>query len=101
MLPVVAGEVSTRRHILLYTLLLVPVGIAPWPLGFAGPLYGFTSVVTGAIMLWFAWQVFRERRPVERAARHLFAFSILYLFLLFAVLLVERGWGGLIARIAA
>lgn len=101
MLPVVAGEVVTRRHILLYTLLLVPVGIAPWPLGFAGVMYGVTSVVTGAIMLWLAWQVFRERRPVERACRNLFAFSILYLFLLFAVLLVERGWGGMIARIAA
>jgi protoheme IX farnesyltransferase len=100
MLPVVAGEVSTRNHILLYTLLLVPVGIAPWPLGFAGALYGVTSVVAGAIMVWLAWQVFRERRPADRAARHLFAFSILYLFLLFAVLLVDRGWGGLIARIA-
>jgi protoheme IX farnesyltransferase len=98
MLPVVAGEVSTRNHILLYTLLLVPVGIAPWPLGFAGALYGVTSVVTGSIMVWLAWQVFRERRPAERAARHLFAFSILYLFLLFAVLLVDRGWGGLMAR---
>jgi protoheme IX farnesyltransferase len=101
MLPVVAGEIVTRRHILLYTLLLVPVGIAPWPLGFASALYGVTSVVTGAIMLLLAWQVFRERRPVERACRNLFAFSILYLFLLFAVLLVDRGWGGLIARIAA
>jgi protoheme IX farnesyltransferase len=100
MLPVVAGEVVTRRHILLYTLLLVPVAVAPWPLGFAGVMYGVTSVVTGAIMLLLAWQVFRERRPAERACRNLFAFSILYLFLLFAVLLVDRGWGGLIARIA-
>ena len=53
------------------------------------------------MLLLLAWQVFRERRPVERACRNLFAFSILYLFLLFAVLLVDRGWGGLIARIAA
>ena len=101
MLPVVAGEVVTRRHILLYTLLLVPVGIAPWPLSYAGALYGVTAVVSGAIMLLLAFQVFRERRPVERACRNLFAFSILYLFLLFAVLLVDRGWGGLIARITA
>ena len=70
-------------------------------LGFAGALYGVTAVVTGAIMLALAFQVLRERRPIERASRHLFAFSILYLFLLFAVLLVERGWGGLIARFAA
>jgi heme o synthase len=101
MLPVVAGDASTRRQILLHTLTLVPLGIAPWAFGYAGTLYGLTATVTGAIMLALALQVFRERRPVERASKHLFAFSILYLFLLFAVLLVERGWGGLIARLAA
>jgi heme o synthase len=101
MLPVVAGDASTRRHIVLYAFILVPIGIAPWPLGFAGALYGATAIVTGAIMLVLSCQVLRERRPVERACRHLFAFSILYLFLLFAALLVERGWGGLIARLPA
>jgi protoheme IX farnesyltransferase len=99
MLPVVAGEVSTRWQILLYTLLLVPLGIAPWALGFAGLLYGTVACVTGAIMLLLAVQVLLERAPAERACRNLFAFSILYLFLLFAVLLVERGWGGLLARL--
>jgi len=100
MLPVVAGDVSTRRHILFYTLILVPIGIAPWPLGFAGALYGATAVITGGIMVLLAAQVLSERRPVERASKQLFAFSILYLFLLFAVLLVDRGWGGLLARLA-
>jgi protoheme IX farnesyltransferase len=101
MLPVVAGDINARWQILLYTLILVPLAIAPWPLGYTGALYGTTSVVTGAIMLVLAFQVLRERRPIERACRHLFAFSILYLFLLFAMLLIERGWGGLIARLAA
>jgi protoheme IX farnesyltransferase len=101
MLPVVAGDVSTRRHIMLYTLVLVPLGISPWALGYAGALYGAVAAVTGAIILALAWQVLNERRPVERACRNLFAFSILYLFLLFATLLVERGWGGLIARLTA
>jgi protoheme IX farnesyltransferase len=101
MLPVVAGDAATRRHILFYTLILVPLGIAPWPLGFAGALYGVTAAVAGVIMVVLAAQVLRERRPIERASRHLFAFSILYLFLLFATLLVERGWGGLITRLAA
>lgn len=100
MLPVVAGDANTRLQILLYTLVLVPLGIAPWVLGFAGMLYGVVALVTGFGMLMLAVQVFRERRPVERASRHLFAFSILYLFLLFAVLLVERGWGGLITRLS-
>jgi heme o synthase len=101
MLPVVAGDASARRQILRYTLILTPLGVAPWALGFAGPLYGLTAVVTGAIMVALAWQVFCERRPAERASRQLFAFSILYLFLLFAVLLIERGWGGLLARLVA
>jgi len=101
MLPVVNGDASTRRQILLYTLILVPLGVAPWLFGYTGSIYGATAVVSGAIMLTLAWQVLRERRPAERASRNLFAFSVLYLFLLFAVLLVERGWGGLIARLAA
>jgi len=84
---------------MLYTLILVPLGVAPWLAGFAGVLYGGIALVTGAIMLTLAWQVLNERHPAERASRNLFAFSILYLFLLFATLLVERGWGGLITRL--
>jgi heme o synthase len=101
MLPNVAGDEATRLQIVLYTLLLVPLGIAPWPLGYAGAVYGVISVVTGALMVLLSLQVYRERAPQDRASRHLFAFSILYLFLLFAVLLVERGWGGLIGRFGA
>jgi protoheme IX farnesyltransferase len=101
MLPNVAGDAHTRLQILLYTLVLVPLGIAPWALGFAGTIYGVVSGITGAIMLLLAVQVLRERSPAERACRNMFAFSILYLFLLYAVLLVERGWGGLLARLAA
>src|SRR5262249_44364416 len=100
MLPVVNGDTSTRRQILLYTLLLVPLGIAPWPLGYTGAIYGTAAVVGGAIMLMLSWQVLRERGPAGPASPSPFGFSILYLFLLFAVLLVDRGWGGLIARLA-
>jgi heme o synthase len=96
MLPVVAGDMTTRRQILLYTLILVPLGIAPWALGYAGLLYGATALITGAIMLLLAALIYRERRPADGASRKMFAFSILYLFLLFAVLLVDSGWGGLI-----
>jgi protoheme IX farnesyltransferase len=78
----------------------VPLGIAPWLLGHTGAIYGVTAVISGAIMLMLSWQVLYERPPAERASRNLFAFSILYLFLLFAVLLADRGWGGLIARLA-
>jgi protoheme IX farnesyltransferase len=101
MLPVVAGDLVTRQHILVYTLILVPLGLAPWMLGYAGLMYGLVALGTGAVMLALAWQVYCERPPLEAASRRLFAFSILYLFLLFAVLLVERGWGGVIGRMAA
>jgi protoheme IX farnesyltransferase len=101
MLPVVAGELPTRRQILLYTLILVPLGIAPWALGYAGLLYGITALATGVVMIALAAQVYRERSPADRASKHLFAFSILYLFLLYAVLLIERGWDGLLVRWAA
>jgi len=100
MLPVVAGERETRRQILLYTILLAPLGVAPWFLGFAGPVYAAVSIATGAIMLLIAWQIWRERAPAYNACRNMFAFSILYLFLLFAVLLVERGFGGFMSWVA-
>src|SRR5579885_1593532 len=96
MLPVVAGDVNARTQILRYTLILAPLGFAPYALGFAGPVYGATATLAGAIMLWLAIQVWRERRPEDRASRNLFAFSVLYLFVLFAVLLIDRGFGGML-----
>ncbi|SCW78442.1 heme o synthase [Ancylobacter rudongensis] len=91
MLPVVAGPSETRRQILLYTLLLVPLAMSPFFLGMAGLGYGIVSGVSGALMLLLAVQVYRRREgaAAEVAARRLFGFSILYLFLLFAVLLIE------------
>jgi protoheme IX farnesyltransferase len=102
MLPVVAGARATRRQILFYTLILAPLGVAPWFLGFAGPLYAVVAIVGGAIMIALALRVMADRSgPVEQASKHLFAFSILYLFLLFAVLLIDQAWGGFAARLAA
>ena len=91
MLPVVSGPDETRRQILLYTLILVPLAMSPWFLGMAGLAYGIISGVTGAIMLGFAVQVYRKREGAvaEKTAKRMFAYSILYLFVLFAVLLVE------------
>ena len=91
MLPVVAGARETRRQILIYSLILVPVTLAPFALGFAGLLYGAGAAVLGALFLLLAARV--QRDGSERPARQLFAFSILYLFLLFALLLAERGLG--------
>ena len=91
MLPVVAGPDATRLQILLYTFVLVAVAFAPWPLGYFDAVYGVTSLVLGAGMLALAVNVYRHRVGSEalRATRRLFGFSILYLFALFATLLLE------------
>ena len=91
MLPVVAGPDVTRLQILLYTIVLVAIALAPWPLGYFDAVYGVMSLVLGAGMLALAINVYRrrERSASLRATRKLFAFSILYLFALFATLLGE------------
>jgi heme o synthase len=91
MLPVVAGPDATRLQILLYTIVLVAIAAAPWPLGYFDAVYGVTSLVLGAGMLVLAVRVYRHRTGslALRATRKLFAFSILYLFALFATLLIE------------
>jgi protoheme IX farnesyltransferase len=91
MLPVVAGPDATRLQILLYTVVLVAIAAAPWPLGYFDAVYGIASLILGGGMLALAVNVYvsRERSASLRATRKLFAFSILYLFALFATLLVE------------
>jgi heme o synthase len=89
MLPVVAGRSATAKQILVYSLLLLPVSILPWVLGFTGGAYGAVAATCGTIFVALAVQVRRSRGINQPAAHRLFAFSILYLFLLFAVLLAS------------
>jgi protoheme IX farnesyltransferase len=95
MLPNVKGPDATRLQILLYTLLLAPLGVAPAIFGYGGLAYAAVSVLAGLGMLLLAVQVYRRREGEEaaRSAGRLFAFSILYLCLLFATLLAEHGLG--------
>lgn len=93
MLPVVAGLAETRRQILIYSVLLVPIGVAPWFIGLGGIAYLATSIALGGYFLWLAVEVYRIRAEgpdADARARRLFLFSIFYLFALFAVLLVEQ-----------
>jgi heme o synthase len=92
MLPVVAGPAETRRQIWLYSLALVVLALLPSFIGMAGVAYLIAAVGLGAMFLYLAWRVRKitEGREADAAARHLFGFSILYLFLLFAVMLVEH-----------
>jgi len=92
MLPNVAGEAATRRQILLYTLILVPVAFAPVVLGFGGLAYAVAATLGGAAMILFALQILLAKgTDFTRACWRMFGGSILYLFALFAALLVE--WG--------
>jgi len=93
MLPVVAGPDETRKQIVIYSALLAPLALWPAFMGLAGGLYVLVAAGLGAIFLALALAVYRTRegREADRAARQLFAFSILYLFGLFATLLIERG----------
>jgi heme o synthase len=95
MMPNVAGPDSTRFQILAYTVLLAPLGLAPVAYGFGGLAYAIIGTVGGLGMLALAVQVYRlrEGEPAMRVAQQLFGFSILYLFLLFATLLAEHGFG--------
>ena len=90
MLPVVAGRAETTRQILVYSVLLLPISILPWALGFAGIVCGTGVVVCGAILVVLALQLSRSGAANRRAANRLFAFSILYLFVLFAALLADN-----------
>ena len=97
MLPVVAGARTTRRQIVLYTLALVPLTLVPWWLSFSGPIYGLTALVLGLGFLISVGRVATDRQDAtgvsltnDAPARAAFKFSILYLFVLFGALAVDR-----------
>ncbi|MDP1699602.1 MAG: heme o synthase [Aestuariivirga sp.] len=92
MLPNVAGRDETRRQILLYTLVLLPLTFLPALLGVSGILYVTGVTLLSAIFLYYAISVYRRREgaAADRACKKLFGFSILWLFLVFALIPVER-----------
>ncbi len=98
MMPVVAGEASTRRQILAYGVILLPLSAAPWFIGGTGPIYGIAALILSGIFLALCLPVaFRQREGQEdtmRPEKRLFAYSVLYLFVLFGALVADRLiWG--------
>ena len=95
MLPVTHGARATRRHIFAYALLLAPIGATPFFTGLGGILYGVLAALNGVVFVALALRVLRSHAgesdaAANKPARDLFGFSILYLFVLFAALLVEH-----------
>ena len=95
MLPVVAGKRETRKQILIYTVLLIPVTFAPYLLGVSGTLYAASAALLGLAFLGLAVKVWFDES--DKSAKQMFGFSILYLFLLFVMLIADS----VVARIAA
>jgi protoheme IX farnesyltransferase len=97
MLPVVAGAKETRRQIVIYTLLLVPLSLLPCAIGFCGVVYGLAALVLGGGFIVSVLRVATDRQDAsgislsnDAPARTAFKYSILYLFALFAALAVDR-----------
>ena len=88
MMPVVAGAAETRRQILIYAVLLAPLGVVPTLIGMSSIFYGILAGALGLNFVRLSWQLFRA--PDDQVARRLFGFSIVYLFLLFLALVVDR-----------
>ncbi|RWK58127.1 heme o synthase [Mesorhizobium sp.] len=99
MMPNVAGQASTRRQIFAYALILAPVGVLPWTLGFTTPAYGVFAVLLGAGFVWYAWKVLQmaDGDHVMKPAKALFGYSLLYLFAIFAVYLADCVVGRVLA----
>ncbi|HEV2899924.1 MAG TPA: heme o synthase [Pseudaminobacter sp.] len=91
MMPNVAGEASTRRQIFIYTLLVAPVGVLPWLLGYTSAAYGLVAAALGAGFVWHAWHVLamRDGDRAMKPAKAMFAYSLLYLFGIFAAYLAD------------
>jgi protoheme IX farnesyltransferase len=93
MLPVVAGAETTRRQIFLYSLPMAAVAVASWPLGLAGPVFGVCAAILSFVFVALAARVLANRAAEPAAMgpeKHLFAYSVFYLFALFTVLVADR-----------
>ncbi len=94
MMPVVAGETSTRRQILVYAVLLLPLSLVPWWIGGTGMIYGIAALLLSALFVGFSVPVGLRKRTGEDDAmkpeKRLFKYSILYLFALFTALVADR-----------
>ena len=88
MMPLVRGRYETKKQILLYSIVLGPLGIVPFWLGTLGTIYGVTAALLGTLFIGAAWRVMRD--DSDKNCKQLFGFSIFYLFFLFFAMIIDR-----------
>jgi protoheme IX farnesyltransferase len=91
MLPVVSGPVHTKRQMLVYTIVLFPLSVAPYYLGVAGIGYAVTAAILSLLFILSALRVMQEKEGM-RAAKQMFGYSVFYLFAMFAALVVDGNY---------
>jgi protoheme IX farnesyltransferase len=96
MLPVIAGRAATTLQMLIYSILLFPVSLLPWILGWAGTIYAAFAAAGGVVLVALSVKLHAGASTGRRDATRLFGFSIIYLFVLFAALLLDHGVGGVL-----
>jgi len=91
MMPNVAGHAATRRQIFAYAVILAPIGVLPWALGYTSAAYGVVAALLGAGFVWYSWKVLRmgDDDLTMKPAKALFGYSLLYLFAIFAAYLAD------------
>jgi protoheme IX farnesyltransferase len=94
MLPVVAGAAVTRRQIMLYAVLMLPLTLLPWGMGFAGIVYGVGAALLSLVFIAGAARILIAR--TDAAARWMFRYSIVYLALIFALLIADKALQGIV-----
>jgi len=99
MLPIVSGIKATKQHILLYTVGMIPVALLPYAAGVGGGFYAIIATILTVIFIGYAVAIYRADDQDHGPARRMFRYSLLYLFLLFAVLSVDHGWVWLASRL--
>jgi protoheme IX farnesyltransferase len=91
MLPIVSGVEFTKKNIFIYALILFPITILPFYFNFAGLIYLIPALILGIIYIFLTYQLLKANNKTneEKYSKKIFAFSILYLFLIFSLLLIE------------
>jgi protoheme IX farnesyltransferase len=91
MLPAVSGVEFTKKNIFIYALILFPITILPFNFNFAGLIYLIPTLILGIIYIFLTYKLFKAKNKIseEKYSKKIFSFSILYLFLIFSLLLIE------------